>query len=70
MYGPSLKGGKEHGVPILISEIHPGQAAERCGDLYVGDAILAANSVDLRHAKHAHAVDVLSRQTGDLQLEV
>jgi C-terminal processing protease CtpA/Prc len=57
-----LQGGKEHGVPILISEIHRGQPAERCGNLYVGDAVLSVNGIDLRQAKHTYAVEVLSKQ--------
>lgn len=57
-----LKGGREHGVPILISDIHKGQPADRCGQLYVGDAILAVNGIDLQQAQHAHAVEVLSKQ--------
>lgn len=60
--GISITGGKEHGVPILISEIHEGQPAEKCSSLYVGDAILAVNGIDLRGAKHTEAVNVLSRQ--------
>ncbi|MCP9261167.1 Golgi-associated PDZ and coiled-coil motif-containing protein [Dirofilaria immitis] len=63
-------GGKEHGVPILISEIHPNQAAERCGNLYVGDAILSVNGIDLRTAKHNEAVHILSEQEGELNLKV
>lgn len=59
---PDGKGGKEHGVPILISEIHPTQPAERCGGLHVGDAILAVNSINLRDAKHKEAVTILSQQ--------
>ena len=66
----TLQGGKEHGVPILISEIHEGQPADRCENLYVGDAILSVNGEDLRNAKHAEAVQVLSQQTGDIELEV
>ena len=57
-----MQGGKEHGVPILISEIHEGQPADRCGQLYVGDAILAVNDVDLSEAKHVEAVRTLSQQ--------
>ncbi|XP_077977664.1 Golgi-associated PDZ and coiled-coil motif-containing protein-like [Glandiceps talaboti] len=68
--GMSITGGKEHGVPILISEIHDGQPADRCGGLYIGDAILSVNGIDLRQAKHAEAVDVLSRQTGEITLDV
>jgi hypothetical protein len=56
------QGGKEHGVPILISEIHEGQPADRCNSLFVGDAILSVNKHDLRNAKHAEAVQILSQQ--------
>ena len=57
-----MQGGKEHGVPILISEIHEGQPAHRCKGLYIGDAILSVNGIDLRNAKHAEAVQILSNQ--------
>lgn len=62
VYVFSHQGGKEHGVPILISEIHPSQPADRCGGLHVGDAILAVNSINLRDAKHKEAVTILSQQ--------
>ncbi|VDO26049.1 unnamed protein product [Onchocerca flexuosa] len=68
--GISITGGKEHGVPILISEIHPKQPAERCGNLFVGDAILSVNGIDLRTAKHNEAVHILSEQEGELNLKV
>jgi C-terminal processing protease CtpA/Prc len=61
-----FKGGKEHGVPILISEIHEGQPADRCQALYVGDAILSVNNIDLRNAKHAEGVKILSEQVSYL----
>jgi C-terminal processing protease CtpA/Prc len=57
-----IQGGKEHGVPILISEIHRDQPADRSGELFVGDAILSVNGVDLRTAKHVEAVEALSKQ--------
>lgn len=38
--GLSIKGGAEHKLPILISRIYKNQAAERTGDLFVGDAII------------------------------
>lgn len=56
------QGGKEHGVPILISEIHEGQPAQRCDGLFIGDAILSVNGIDLRNAKHAEGVQILSQQ--------
>ncbi|KAK3089179.1 hypothetical protein FSP39_001532 [Pinctada imbricata] len=68
--GLSITGGKEHGVPILISEIHEGQPADKCEALYVGDAILSVNGIDLRNSKHAEAVQILSQQTGNIELEV
>lgn len=58
--GISITGGKEHGLPILISEIHQGGPAWRSGQLYVGDSILAVNKHDLRDSKHAEAVQILS----------
>ncbi|XP_074649464.1 Golgi-associated PDZ and coiled-coil motif-containing protein-like isoform X2 [Tubulanus polymorphus] len=68
--GMSITGGKEHGVPILISEVHEGQPAYRCNALFVGDAILAVNGIDLRNVKHSEAVQILSQQQGEIQLEV
>uniref|UniRef100_A0A672PMN9 Golgi-associated PDZ and coiled-coil motif-containing protein n=1 Tax=Sinocyclocheilus grahami TaxID=75366 RepID=A0A672PMN9_SINGR len=68
--GISITGGKEHGVPILISEIHPTQPAERCRGLHVGDAILAVNNINLRDAKHKEAVTILSQQRGEIEFEV
>ncbi|XP_022100427.1 Golgi-associated PDZ and coiled-coil motif-containing protein-like [Acanthaster planci] len=68
--GMSITGGKEHGVPILISEIHEGLPADRSQGLYVGDAILSVNGINLRDAKHAEAVEILSRQNGEISMEV
>lgn len=58
--GISITGGKEHGLPILISEIHERGLAWTCGQLYVGDSILSVNKYDLRDKKHAEAVQILS----------
>jgi PREDICTED: similar to golgi associated PDZ domain and coiled-coil motif containing protein len=60
--GISFTGGKEHGIPILISEIHRNTPASRCGSLYVGDAILSINGIDLRQSKHLEAVEILSNE--------
>ena len=65
-----FQGGKEHGVPILVSEIHEGMPAAKCTDLYIGDAILSVNGRDLRGATHAQAVHILSRVYGEIQMEV
>jgi hypothetical protein len=58
--GISITGGSEHGLPILVSEIHSNGPAARSGALYVGDAILAANGYDLKDITHSEAVDVLT----------
>lgn len=65
-----MQGGREHGVPILISELEPNGPAALCGNLYIGDAILSVNGVDLRQACHREAVDILQKQSGDCRLEV
>lgn len=68
--GISITGGKEHGIPIIISEVHPGSAAQKAGCLYVGDAILSVNGTDLRDLKHNDAARILSSQPGTCVLEV
>ncbi|XP_062997526.1 beta-2-syntrophin [Elgaria multicarinata webbii] len=68
--GISIKGGRENRMPVLISRIFPGLAAERCGALRLGDAILAVNGVDLRGATHDQAVQALKRAGREVLLEV
>lgn len=68
--GISITGGKERGVPIVISEIHPNLPAWRSGALYVGDAILSVNGIDLRDQRHMEAARILSSQQGEIALEV
>ncbi|KAG8144259.1 hypothetical protein E2320_001345 [Naja naja] len=68
--GISIKGGRENRMPVLISRIFPGLAAERCGALHLGDAILAVNGLDLRDATHDQAVQALKRAGREVLLEV
>ncbi|XP_019867271.2 uncharacterized protein LOC109596213 isoform X2 [Aethina tumida] len=68
--GISITGGREHGVPILISELEPNGPAALCQQLYIGDAILYVNDRDLRQACHREAVGILQQQTGDCVLQV
>uniref|UniRef100_UPI00358F004D beta-1-syntrophin-like isoform X1 n=1 Tax=Myxine glutinosa TaxID=7769 RepID=UPI00358F004D len=68
--GISIKGGRENKMPVLISRIFPGLAAERSGGLYVGDAILAVNDVDLREATHDDAVQTLKKSGREVLLKV
>ncbi|GFY76183.1 golgi-associated PDZ and coiled-coil motif-containing protein [Trichonephila inaurata madagascariensis] len=68
--GISITGGREHAVPIVISEIHPDLPAWRSEKLYIGDAILSVNGIDLRNMRHMEAAQVLSNQQGEIKLEV
>lgn len=67
--GISIKGGKENKMPILISKIFKGMAADATEQLYVGDAILAVNGEDLREATHDEAVKALKRAGKVVELE-
>ena len=67
--GISIKGGKENKMPILISKIFKGMAADKTEKLYVGDAILAVNQDDLRDATHDEAVKALKRAGKVVDLE-
>ncbi|KAJ8958794.1 hypothetical protein NQ318_019552, partial [Aromia moschata] len=68
--GISITGGREHGVPILISELEANGPAAMSEQLYIGDAILFVNEIDLRNACHREAVGILQQQTGDCTLQV
>uniref|UniRef100_A0AAY4EWC9 Alpha-1-syntrophin n=1 Tax=Denticeps clupeoides TaxID=299321 RepID=A0AAY4EWC9_9TELE len=68
--GISIKGGKENRMPILISKIFKGLAADQTEALYVGDAILSVNGYDLREATHDEAVQALKKTGKEVILEV
>lgn len=68
--GISITGGKEHGIPIIITEVHEGSPAARSGCLYVGDAILSVNGIDLRDVKHAESAHILTSIEGTCSMEV
>lgn len=56
-------------MPILISKIFPGMAADQAKGLYVGDAILSVNGEELREATHDEAVRALKRAGRTVELE-
>ncbi|XP_050430417.1 beta-1-syntrophin isoform X2 [Adelges cooleyi] len=68
--GISIKGGCENKMPILISKIFKGMAADQTEQLYVGDAILSVNKQDLREATHDEAVKALKQAGKVVELEV
>lgn len=67
--GISIKGGRENRMPILISKIFRGMAADQAKGLYVGDAILTVNGEELRDATHDEAVRALKRAGRVVDLE-
>ena len=56
-------------MPILISKIFRGMAADSAKALYVGDAILSVNGEELRDATHDEAVRALKRAGRIVDLE-
>ncbi|KAI4589364.1 hypothetical protein MJG53_003772 [Ovis ammon polii x Ovis aries] len=48
--GLSIKGGVEHGVPVVISKIFRDLAADQTGMLFVGDALLQVNGINVESA--------------------
>ena len=67
--GISIKGGKENKMPILISKIFKGMAADKTEKLYVGDAIMSVNGEDLREATHDDAVRALKKAKKVVEIE-
>lgn len=63
--GLSIKGGSEHKLPILISRIYKDHAADRTGQLFVGDAIIKVNGEYITACNHDDAVNIL-RNAGDI----
>ena len=51
-------------MPIIVSKIFKGKAADKTGELFIGDAIVSVDGRDLRNATHDEAVRVL-KATGD-----
>ncbi|KAI0983325.1 hypothetical protein GJ496_001214 [Pomphorhynchus laevis] len=67
--GISIKGGRENGMPILISKIFKGMPADE-QQIYVGDAILAVNGQDLTLATHDEAVRALKNTCTIVKLDL
>ncbi|KYO32908.1 gamma-2-syntrophin isoform C [Alligator mississippiensis] len=50
--GLSIKGGAEHKVPVVVSKIFKDQAADQTGMLFIGDAIIQVNGINVEKATH------------------
>ncbi|XP_059798306.1 gamma-2-syntrophin isoform X2 [Balaenoptera ricei] len=60
----SANGGVEHGVPVVVSKIFKDHAAHQTGMLFVGDALLQVNGINVENATHEEVVHLL-RNAGD-----
>ena len=67
--GISVKGGAEHGIPVLISRVFDGKAADQT-NLHPGDAILAINGKKVDHLMHDQVVSELRTCGPDVSLTV
>ncbi|XP_072857024.2 gamma-2-syntrophin isoform X3 [Pogona vitticeps] len=50
--GLSIKGGAEYKVPVVISKIFKDQAADQSGMLFIGDAVIQVNGINVEGATH------------------
>ncbi|KAM9777335.1 gamma-2-syntrophin [Neosynchiropus ocellatus] len=57
--GLSIKGGAEHNVPVVISKIFKDQVADQTGKLFVGDAVLQVNGINVERCTHEEVVHLL-----------
>ncbi|XP_026858254.2 gamma-2-syntrophin [Electrophorus electricus] len=62
--GLSIKGGAEHKVPVVISKIFKDQVADQTGLLFIGDAVLQVNGINVEKCTHEDVVHLL-RTAGD-----
>ncbi|XP_031525173.1 gamma-1-syntrophin [Papio anubis] len=58
-FGLSIKGGAEHNIPVVVSKISKEQRAELSGLLFIGDAILQINGINVRKCRHEEVVSLL-----------
>lgn len=68
--GVSVKGGREHNLPILISRLPEDKPAARSRKLFVGDAILRINGRSVLHDTHEEAVRLLKKTGPIVRLHV
>ncbi|KAK6105998.1 Syntrophin-1 [Brugia pahangi] len=68
--GISIKGGRDNDMPVIISKIFKGMAADETGQLFVGDTIVAVNGESLEDATHDEAVRALKKAGRIVDLHV
>ncbi|CAI2313558.1 unnamed protein product [Caenorhabditis sp. 36 PRJEB53466] len=68
--GISIKGGRDSNLPIIISKIFKGMAADQTGELFLDDVIVSVNGESLLDASHDEAVRALKRAGRVVDLQV
>ncbi|XP_060043045.1 gamma-2-syntrophin isoform X5 [Erinaceus europaeus] len=68
--GLSIKGGAEHGVPVVLSKIFKDHAADQSGMLFIGDAVLQVNGINVENATHEEVVHLLRNAGNEVTLTV
>lgn len=68
--GMAIIGGREHNLPIIISEIFPGTAVARSNRINAGDIILSVNGESFSEINHQDAVTFLGSLRGQIILEL
>jgi len=64
--GLSIKGGREHNLPILVSRVTSTDLAAR--DIYIGDAILRVNTQVVSDLSHDEALELLQSAGAEVRL--
>lgn len=68
--GMAILGGREHGLPIMISEVFPDTAIGKCNKVCAGDIILAVNGESFADFGHEEAVRYLSALRGTIKFSL
>ena len=68
--GIAILGGKDHRLPIIISEIFPKSAVSRATRIQAGDIIKGVNDEDFSNKTHSDAVNYLSALRGQILFDL
>ncbi|XP_026471535.1 uncharacterized protein LOC113375804 [Ctenocephalides felis] len=68
--GIFITGGREHGLPIIISDLNPSGVAFESGAFFIGDTILKVNDIDLLQSSNQEAINIISNVSGVVRFDV
>lgn len=67
---PILQGGKEHGLPIIISEIKEGGPLDRGKGCFVGDEIIEVDGIGIGALEHRDAGNLLRSLVNSMRVHL